>query len=311
MGTPTFSAKILDSLLTHTDYEIALVVSQPDRPVGRKQVLEPTAVKQVALEHNLESFQPESIATDTAIEKIAAVQADLILTVAYGQKIPKDILDLPAYGAINVHPSLLPKYRGGAPIHHAVKNGDAVTGVTIMYMVEEMDAGDIISQVEYPIQQDETTGELFDELAEVASELLIETLANIFTGESKSTPQDSSQVVYAPTIHKTDEEIDWTSSANTIHNLVRALNPKPGAYTFYKGKRLKIFQTEVNEAITECKPGQVINVEKKEFQVACGAGTVLTVKAVQPAGKKLMPVVDFLNGSGSEMQRGCYLGQKE
>lgn len=311
MGTPDFAAYILERLIDDTEYQISLVVTQPDRPVGRKQKMTPTPVKVVAQEHEIEVYQPEIINDGVAIEKITALNPDLILTVAYGQKIPESILNVPEYGAINVHPSLLPKYRGGAPIHYAVKNGDTETGVTIMYMVEELDAGDMISQTTFPIENDETTGELFEKLSIISADLLLETLPKLFDKSIEPVPQNEAEVVYAKTISKSNERIDWNQSAIDIHNHIRALNPEPGAYTLYEGARFKIYQTNLTEETTDSSPGEVVAIFKKQFQVACGDGTVLAIREVQPAGKKPMPAANFLNGGGSDLEVGYKFGQED
>lgn len=311
MGTPNFAAYILERLIDDTEYQVSLVVTQPDRPVGRKQKMTPTPVKTLAQEHKIEVYQPEIINAEAAIKKITALEPDLILTVAYGQKIPESILNLPEFGAINVHPSLLPKYRGGAPIHYAVKNGDTKTGVTIMYMIEELDAGDMIAQTTFPIENDETTGELFEKLSSVSADLLLETLPKIFDQSIEPVPQNEDDVVYAQTISKSNERIDWNQSAAEIHNHIRALNPEPGAYTFYEGERFKIYQSSIIEEKTDLTPGKVVAIYKKQFQVACGDGTILAIREVQPAGKKTMPAVNFLNGRGSDLEVGYKLGQED
>lgn len=301
MGTPSFSVPILEALIEDETIEIIAVVSQPDRKVGRKQVITPPPVKELALEHDLLVLQPERITGSEEMQKIIDLKPDLIITAAYGQYVPTKLLNAPTYRSINVHASLLPKYRGAAPIHYAVLKGDDVTGVTIMYMEKEMDAGNIISQKEISITADDDTGTLFEKLSLVGRDLLIETLPMVFSGENDSIEQDESEVTYSPMISKAQEKIDWTSSATVVSNLVRALRPAPGAYTLLGKDRFKVWDTEVLNEDTTKEPGTIVKIDKEDFHVACGDGTVLSLTSVQPAGKKRMDVVNYLVGTDLEV----------
>ena len=227
MGTASFSSCVLKKLL-ETNYNVIAVVTQPDRLVGRKKVLTMPEVKEVALKHDILVYQPQSIKND--YQDLLALKPDLIITAAYGQMIPEAILNLPSLGCINVHASLLPKYRGGAPVHYAIINGEEVTGVTIMYMVKKMDAGNIISQEEVKIAPDETTGELYERLSNVGAKLLVETLPSIINKTNASIEQDENLVTYAPVISHEQEKIDFNQSVKQVYNHVRGLNPWPGAY---------------------------------------------------------------------------------
>lgn len=304
MGTPEFAVNSLKALINYPAIEVVGVVSQPDRPYGRKGTLTPPPVKQLAEEKKVEVYQPENIGSSDSIEKILSWQADLIVTAAYGQILPQILLDQPIHGAINVHASLLPQYRGAAPIHYAILNGDEKTGVTLMYMEKSLDTGDIIGQLEYPISPSQTTGDLFEALADLGASLLIDKLEAILSGQVNPQAQNHDQATYAPAIDKKQERIDWQQSAQAIDQLVRALSPQPGAYTLLDGQRFKIWEAEVVDQQTVHAPATVVKVEKKYFYVAAGQGTVLKVKTVQPAGKKAMATANFLNGGGQFLEEG-------
>lgn len=297
MGTPSFSVPILEALIEDATIEIVAVVSQPDRKVGRKQVLTPPPVKELALEHGLLVLQPERITGSEEMQTIIDLEPDLIITAAYGQYVPTKLLNAPTHRSINVHASLLPKYRGAAPIHYAVLKGDNVTGVTIMYMEKEMDAGNIISQKEISITADDDTGTLFEKLSILGRDLLIETLPSVFLGENDSIEQDESEVTYSPMISKEQEKIDWNQSATEVSNLVRALRPAPGAYTLLDQDRFKVWDTEILLEETTEQPGTIVKIDKEVLHVACGDGTVLALTSVQPAGKKRMDVQNYLAGT--------------
>ena len=243
MGTASFSSCVLEKLL-ETNYNVIAVVTQPDRLVGRKKILTMSEVKEVALNHDIPVYQPQKIKKD--YQDLLDLKPDLVITAAYGQMIPEAILNLPKLGCINVHASLLPKYRGGAPVHYAIINGEEVTGVTIMYMVKKMDAGNIISQEEVKIAPDETTGELYDRLSNVGAKLLIETLPSIIGKTNDSIEQDENLVTYAPVISHEQEKIDFNQSAKQVYNHVRGLNPWPGAYTVYQDKVVKIWAGSIH-----------------------------------------------------------------
>lgn len=298
MGTATFSQAVLEKLLEE-NYNVALVVSQPDRMVGRKRIIKMPEVKVVALEHDIPVFQPQKIKND--YQTIIDVKPDLIITAAYGQMIPQEVLDIPRLGCINVHASLLPKYRGGAPVHYALLNGDKKTGVTIMYMVKKMDAGNIIYQKETAIGDDETVGELYDRLSEIGSEALIEALPDIINGTNKSIPQDESLVTYAPVITREQEKIDFNRSVQAVHNQIRGLNPWPGAYTTYKGKNVKIYKGFIHncenakEHHIHQKPGTIVKIFKDAIGVKTEDG-IYIITEFQLEGKRRMLVKDYLNG---------------
>jgi len=301
MGTPDFSVPILQALIDDDSLEVAAVVTQPDRKVGRKQELKPSPVKELAVDHEIDVLQPEKISGSAEMEEIIALDPDLMITAAYGQYVPTKLLHAPTYRSINVHASLLPKYRGAAPIHYAVLEGEEKTGVTIMYMEKEMDAGDIISQRTIPITNDDDTGTLFEKLSLLGRDLLMDTLPAIFAGENESITQNEDEVTYSPMISKAQERIDWENTARAIFNHVRALRPRPGAYTILEGERFKIWATQVVNKETTKDPGTIVTVDKKNLEVAAGKGTVLSLNEVQPAGKKRLNVANYLAGADLEV----------
>lgn len=301
MGTPAFSAPIL-RMLHEEGHNILAVVTQPDRPVGRKKVLTPTPVKEEALALGLPVLQPEKLRGSDEMAQIIALNADLIVTAAFGQILPKDILDAPRLGCVNVHASLLPKYRGGAPIHQAIIDGEAQTGVTIMYMAEKLDAGNIISQRAIAIEETDHTGSMFEKLSNVGRDLLKETLPAIEAGTNASIVQDESLVTYARNISREQERINWTNCARDVYNQVRGLHPWPVAYTTLEGTNVKIWWAQVG-GDTTAAPGTVVDIQKDKFGVATGDG-VLYITDLQPAGKKRMSATDYLRGTGSKLQIG-------
>ncbi|RNB91206.1 methionyl-tRNA formyltransferase [Brevibacillus fluminis] len=307
MGTPDFAVASLEALLS-AGYRVIGVVTQPDRPVGRKQVMTPPPVKEAALRHGLSVYQPEKIKEEDALAEVMATEPDLIVTAAYGQILPKRLLDAPRHGCINVHASLLPKYRGGAPIHKCIVEGEKESGVTIMYMVEALDAGDMLSRVVVPIEENDNVGMLHDKLAEAGSQLLVETLPKLLNGELVAEPQDHAQATFAPNIKRTDERIDWSKTAEQIYNQIRGLNPWPVAFTTCEGKTWKIWQAEKAEVTGVMgEPGTVIDKTQDGLIVACGAGSVKLIE-IQPEGKKKMSVLDFLRGAGASLAIGTKLG---
>ncbi|SHE72915.1 methionyl-tRNA formyltransferase [Atopostipes suicloacalis DSM 15692] len=301
MGTPSFSVPILQALIEEETIEIVAVVTQPDRKVGRKQILTPSPVKKLATEHEIPVLQPEKLSGSSEMQQIVEMEPDLLITAAYGQYVPTKLLNIPTYRAINVHASLLPKYRGAAPIHYAVLKGDDVTGVTIMYMEKVMDAGDIIAQREIPITKEDDTGTLFEKLSLLGRDLLMDTLPKIFARENASIKQDESKVSFSPMISKEQEKIDWEQTAKEIYNLIRALRPAPGAYTLIEETRFKVWDSEVINQGTSKDPGTIIKIDKEHLYVACGEQTVLSLKEVQPAGKKRMGIDDYLIGTDLEL----------
>ncbi|WP_010301660.1 methionyl-tRNA formyltransferase [Kurthia senegalensis] len=303
MGTPDFSVPVL-KMIVEEGYDVLAVVTQPDRPVGRKHVLTPPPVKAAAVELGLRVIQPEKLRGSEELQEIIALQPDLIVTAAFGQILPKELLDVPALGCVNVHASLLPKYRGGAPIHQSVLDGESETGVTIMYMAEKLDAGDIISQRAMAIEDHHTTGQLFDELSIIGRDLLKDTLPAIVAGTNERIPQDETKVTFARNISREQERIDWAQNARTVFNQVRGLNSWPVAYTTLNGDNVKIWAVRESVETTTEAPGTVVAKAKKFFTVACGEGTAVDVLELQPAGKKAMPAVNYLNGVGSKLEIG-------
>lgn len=308
MGTPDFSVPILEALTKK--YNVVAVVTQPDRPVGRKRVLTPTPVKKAALALDIEVLQPEKITKSEEMAYIIdEIQPDLIVTAAFGQFLPETLLNAPKYGSINVHASLLPKYRGGAPIHYAVMNGEEETGITIMYMEKRMDAGDIISQSSIRIKENDDTGTLFQSLSILGKELLMETLPKIFTENINPIKQNEQDATYSPNISREQEKIDWNQLAEKIHNKIRGLRPFPGAFTFLDGSRMKIWASSLSNKYSNEKPGTILNITEEEIEIACGNGTVLSLNELQPSGKARMPVKAFLLGAGQEMKEGEQFGE--
>lgn len=305
MGTPQFSATVLEGLLKDGKYTILAVVTQPDRAVGRKKEIKMTPVKEVALANQLPVYQPEKLSGSKELEDIMALGADGIITAAFGQFLPSKLLDSVDF-ALNVHASLLPKYRGGAPIHYAIINGEKEAGVTIMEMVKEMDAGDMVSKASTEITESDNVGTMFDKLAIIGRDLLLESLPGYLSGDLQPTPQDHSQATFSPNISSEQEKVDWTKSAFDVFNQVRGMNPWPIAHTYLSGQRFKLYEVEVVEG--QGQPGQIIAKSKKSLVVAAGDQAV-ALKLVQPAGKPKMAISDFLNGLGRELEVGDQFGQ--
>ena len=291
MGTPTFSVPILESLISNTN--VVLVVSQPDREKDRKGNLLPTPTKTVALNHSIEVHQPENIKKE--YQKILDFKPDIIITCAYGQIIPEVLLNAPKYGAINVHGSLLPHFRGGAPIHHAIINGDKVTGITIMYMDKKMDAGDIISQREIAIAENDTLDSLYEKMSHLGEELLIETLPSIINGTNKRIKQDEEKVTYGLNITKEEEKIDFNKDSHSIHNLIRGLSSIPGAYCYLDDKRLKIYLSETTNIKSKKEPGTIEQIDKTGIYIST-IDNLIKVTNFKLEGKKRVNVNEFING---------------
>ena len=293
MGTPDFSVNVLEGLIKN--YDVVGVVTQPDKEVGRHKELKAPPVKVVANKYNIPVFQPNRIKQE--YECLLNLDVDMIVTCAYGQIIPKVLLDFPKYGCINVHASLLPKLRGGAPIHKAIINNYARTGVTIMYMVEKMDAGDIISQVETEILPSDNLESLHDRLSILGTKLLLETIPNIVSGNIKPIKQDESEVTYAWNITREEEHIDFNKSKIDVFNQIRGLSPHPGAYAMLDGNVVKIYASRISDSFfTTLKNGEIGKIYKDGIGVSCKDGEVI-ITEIQFAGKKRMKVVDYLNGS--------------
>ena len=302
MGTPAFSVPVLDGLIEQ-GYEVLAVVTQPDRAVGRKKEIKMTPVKEAALRHNLPVYQPEKISGSDEMEEIMALGADIIVTAAFGQFLPESLLKSVKH-AVNVHASLLPKYRGGAPVHYAIINGDAEAGVTIMEMVKKMDAGDMISQRAIPITDTDNVGTMFEKLSLVGRELLLDTLPDYLAGKITPQPQDETLVTFSPNITPEEERIDWQLSARDIFNQVRGMYPWPVAHTIWQGTRFKLHEVVLAD-LNHVKgiPGQVIEKTKKSLVIATKDGAI-SLTIVQPAGKPKMPIQDFLNGLGKNINIG-------
>lgn len=297
MGTPDFSVPTLRALV-NSGHDVAGVFTQPDRRAGRGKTIKPGPVKRVAEEYSLPVFQPERIKTQEGIDQLKKLKPECIVVVAYGQILSREILELPGKGCINVHASLLPAYRGAAPIHWAVMRGESRTGVTTMMMDEGLDTGDILLKREIPIAVDATTGDIHDKLADLGAELLIETLQEIENGNLKSTPQ-TGESNYAPLLKREHERLDWTRRAKELHDQIRGLNPWPGAFSAFRGERLKLWRStlEQNDSVVtdSSQPGQIMEVSGDSLLVGTGKG-VLRVSEVQPSGKRPMSARDFFNG---------------
>lgn len=303
MGTPEFAVPSLQMLLAE-GYHVIGVVSQPDRPKGRKRILAPTPVKEVALTHNIPVYQPLKLRESAAVAEIQALAPDLIVTAAYGQILPKAILELPRYGCINVHGSLLPAYRGGAPIQRSIMNGEAVTGVTIMYMAEGLDTGDMISRVEVPITDEDTSGSMFEKLSFAGAALLKDTLPELLAGRIEAVKQDDALATYASNLKREDERIDWTRSSRHIFNQVRGLVPWSGGFTLWNDEVFKVWACRIGDSRPDVPAGTVISCEAGGIEVRTGDGSVVLTQ-VQPAGKKAMEAAEFIRGG--KMTKGTVL----
>ena len=295
MGTPDFAVPSLEALFA-AGHEVVGVFTQPDKPKNRGMKLQPPPVKVCALAHEVPVYQPLKMRDGTALEIIKELAPELIVVAAYGRILPQEILDYPRLGCINVHSSLLPKYRGAAPIHWSILNGDKETGVTIMQVALALDAGDIISQCVTPIDPDETVETLHDRLAEMGAKLLVETVEAIGAGTATRTPQDEALVTYAPMLSRALSPMDWTKPARTLHDQVRGLIPWPAAVTELNGVRCKVFSTSVLGETTGKAPGTVLQADKKGLKIACGEGTVLQINELQADGGKRMKSADYLRG---------------
>lgn len=297
MGTPDFAVECLEALIK-AGHEVVCVITQPDRPKGRGNKLAAPPVKERALALGLPVYQPPTVKDDAFLTLLQGYQPEVIAVVAYGRILPQSVLDLPKYGCLNVHASLLPKYRGAAPIQWTVLNGDPIAGVTVQQMDAGMDTGDMLSKASMAVEPTDTTGTLFEKLAHLGAKLLVETLENVEKGQITREKQDEDAATYAPMLGKADETLDWQRPAKKLHDQVRGLSPTPGAYTWWQGQRLKIWRTKPKAAqASDLAPGQVAEIGQDFFTVCTGEGW-LEVYEVQPAGKKAMPVKAFLNGAG-------------
>ncbi|MBQ3089200.1 MAG: methionyl-tRNA formyltransferase [Oscillospiraceae bacterium] len=295
MGTPDFAVPSLKRLIAD-GHQVVAVYTQPDKPKNRGMKLTPPSVKVVAMEHDIPVLQPVKVREPQVLEQLAAFQPELIVVVAYGKILPREIFELPPMGCINVHSSLLPKYRGAAPINWAVINGDEETGVTIMDIAEALDAGDMIAKASTKIDPDESVETLHDRLAEMGAQLLSETVDAIANGSARRTPQNESEATYAPMLSRELSPIDWNKTARQIHDLVRGLTPWPATTMEVAGTSFKVFAVEETGADTEKAPGMLVGTDKKGILMACGDGKVLRVVEVQAPGKKRMKAADYLRG---------------
>ena len=295
MGTPDFAVSSLEALVA-AGHDVCGAFTQPDKPKNRGMKLLPTPVKVCAQAHGIPVFQPVKLRDGAALAQIRELAPELIVVAAYGRILPDDILAAPPKGCINVHSSLLPKYRGAAPINWAVLNGDGETGVTIMHMAHDLDAGDIIAQAATPIDPDETVVSLHDRLAVLGAELLVQVVADIAAGTAARTPQDHDKATLAPMLSRELSPMDFTRPARELHNQVRGLIPWPAAVTELGGNRCKVFSTSVLDARTSAAPGTILAAGKEGIQVACGGGTVLRIDELQPDGGKRMRAADYLRG---------------
>ncbi len=297
MGTPDFAVGTLEEIIK-AGHEVVLVVSQPDKAVGRSKALRYTPVKACALEHGIEVYQPQKVRDSECIERLRTYHPDIIIVEAFGQIIPRAILDMPRYGCVNVHASLLPKYRGAAPIQWAVINGDAVTGVTTMRMDEGLDTGDMLISKSVEIGENETAEELHDRLSSLGSEVMRETIAELQAGNLHPVKQDNEKSTYAPILTKELSKIDWNDTAQHIHDKIRGLYSWPGATCEFKGKVIKIHSSRLAGACSG-KPGEIIESGKR-LVVSCGDGNAVEILVLQAPGKRAMPVQDFLRGNPIE-----------
>ncbi|BDZ30799.1 methionyl-tRNA formyltransferase [Lactiplantibacillus sp. WILCCON 0030] len=303
MGTPQFAAPILESLIK-ADYQVLAVVTQPDRKVGRKHILTASPVKQVAVAHDILVLQPEKIGGSPEMQKVIELQPDLIVTAAFGQFLPTKLLKAAKIAAVNVHGSLLPKYRGGAPVQYSLIKGEKETGITIIYMIKKMDAGDMLAQRALPITAQDDTGTLFEKLSVIGRDLLLETLPKLIAGTLTATPQAEAEVTFAPTIKPEEEQLDFEQTAQQIDDQVRGLRPAPIAYAILDGKRTKFWDvTPLTETVSQA-PGQVVRKTKHELVLAAGQQTALAINELQPAGKPKMTITDFLNGAADKFNTG-------
>lgn len=304
LGTPDFGVPALESII-RSNHEVIAVVCQPDKTGSRGKV-NYCAVKQCALQHGIPLYQFERISRD-GVETLKQLRPDIMVTAAYGQILSQQVIDIPAHGIINIHGSLLPQYRGAAPIQYAVLKGDKTTGITILNTVLKVDAGEMILQESLEIGDDETSGQLFERMAQLGGKLIVRALDLIEQGKAVYTPQDESKVTFSQKITSDMEKIDWTMSAQEVHNLVRALNPSPVAWTSVEGKRVKIYATAVSNVHHTKPSGTVLSCGKKNLTVACGNGTAIDILTLQCENSRCMDIVSYL--CGRKITEGTVLGK--
>jgi methionyl-tRNA formyltransferase len=303
MGTPAFALATLEGLID-AGLDLVGVYTQPDRPKGRGKRTAPPPVKELAERHGIKVFQPDRLRRPEVVDELRALAPDLIVVVAYGQILPKSVLEIPRFGCINVHASLLPRHRGAAPINKAIMDGDTETGITTMLMDEGLDTGDMLVKKAIPIGPDETAGELHDRLALLGRETIEETLVQLRAGTLQPQKQDDALSTYAPMLKKGDGLIDWTQDARMLHNRVRGLDPWPGAYTYFNGEVLRVARTQVVAGCGE--PGRVMAADQSGIRVACGED-FLSIGELQLPGKKRLSAADFLRGR-ADLKPGTQLG---
>ncbi|OIJ17782.1 methionyl-tRNA formyltransferase [Anaerobacillus alkalidiazotrophicus] len=308
MGTPDFSVPVLRRLI-EDEYNIVGVVTQPDRPKGRKKELTPPPIKVEAVKHDLKIVQPENLKRSEDLQQVLDLEPDLIVTAAFGQILPKALLDKPKFGCINVHASLLPEYRGGAPIHQSIIDGKKETGITIMYMVEKLDAGDILNQAKVEILEEDHVGTLHNKLSVIGSELLSRTIPDLIEGRLTPIKQDDSKASFAPNISRDKEKINWGKSGLEIYNQIRGLHPWPVAYTSLNNQPLKLWWSIKVPKKQQADPGVIVAIEEDGFVVSTGDETYIKVTELQPSGKKRMSAEQFLRGAGSNLTVGTKLGE--
>lgn len=289
MGTPKLSATVLKGL-SDSGIDVVLCVSQPDKPVGRKHILTAPPAKVCAEELGIEVYQPDSLRTDEAYEFIRNVNPDLIITAAYGKILPQRMLDIPEYGCINVHASLLPRYRGAAPVQYSILNGDDITGVTIMKMDAGMDTGDILAQIEVPVDIDDTTETLMAKLASAGRDLLLDTIEDYVEGKITPVKQDESKVTVTSQIKPEDGILDWNLTGRQVHDRIRALSTWPGCSTTFNGKRMKIYASSLVEDSGDARPGEIIFAGKGKLQVKCGKDSICILELQSEGGKRLKAI---------------------
>ena len=304
MGTPDFSVGTLEALI-EAGHEVVLAVTQPDKPKGRGKEMQFPPVKECAIAHGIPVYQPGKVREPECVEELKKYKADICVVIAFGQILPKEILEMTPYGCVNVHASLLPKYRGAAPIQWAVIDGEQISGVTTMQMDEGLDTGDMLEKAEVVLESNETGGSLHDKLAAVGAKLCVSTLEKLVSGGLTSEKQGETTTPYAKMLNKELGRIDWKKPAVEIERLIRGLNPWPSAYTQWDGKTMKIWEAVVSNDETKCEPGTVCNVTKKGFSVQTGEG-LLAIKALQIPGKKRMETDAFLRGY--QIEEGIVLG---
>lgn len=304
MGTPEFAVPCLQKIIDE-GHEVSAVVTQPDKPKGRGKKLAMPPVKELALKYEIDVYQPVKAREESFVEKLKEINPELIVVVAFGQILPKSILDIPKFGCVNVHASLLPKYRGAAPLNWVIINGEEKTGVTTMYMDVGLDTGDMILKSEIPLDDEITAGELHDKMMVQGAEVLKDTIDLISKGEAPREKQNDEETCYSPIMDKSLGNIDWSKSATDIHNLIRGVNPWPSAYTTYDKQTMKIWKTKVLDKLSEKTPGTILSVDKNGIEVSTG-DKVLQISEIQMSGKKRMIVSEYIKGN--DISTGIVLG---